>query len=173
MYKIGIIGSGPERLGNHKEVRRSIGRLIDHLSVQYGEDDVVFNINGDIGVGLWSAWACVDQDYRYHLFLPYSIEKTIIHWYDDQKISMREYYGHAHSLTICHQDSSCEDESYNQLIDASNFVVCFWAGNKQGKVFDAIKHALATNKIVLDGFNDLRLMTNHDVRKNRKIWKKE
>jgi hypothetical protein len=168
MYKIGIIGSGPERLGNHEKVRRSIGRLVDHLSIQYGEDSVVFGVEAKIGIGLWSAEECVNKECRYHLFLPYAMDATCEHWYEDQKDMLKNQYGKAYSLTICNQE-----DTHKALIDSSNFVVVYWAGNKVGKVCSAIKYALEHNKIVLDGFNDLRLMTNQDVRKNRKTWKKE
>ncbi|KKN34728.1 hypothetical protein LCGC14_0790720 [marine sediment metagenome] len=168
MYKIGIIGSGPERLDDRGKVRRSIGRLVDHLAIQYGEDSVVFSVEAKIGIGLWTAEECIDREYKYHLFLPYSLEDTCEHWYEDQQRMLKNQYDRMYSLTICNQKYT-----HKALIDSSNFIVVYWAGNKAEKVCKAIKYAFEHNKIVLDGFNDLRLMTNQDVRKNRKIWKKK
>jgi len=174
MYKIGIIGSGPERFSDQGKVRRVIGQTIDLLALQYGEDEVMFNIRSDIGVGLWAAEECIDRDYKYHLFLPYSLEKTSEHWYDDQKRMLANQYIRAHSLTISQPtlESEHKDESHDMLIDDSNFLVCFWSGAKQGAVFDTIKTALEHNRMVLDGFNELKLITNKDLRKNT-LWKKE
>jgi len=174
MYKIGIIGSGPERFSDLAKVRRAVGYTIDHLGFQYG--DVVFNIRSNIGVGLWAGEECIDREYKYHLFLPYSLEKTAEHWYDDQRNMLVKQYGMAYSLTIAHPEQSNRvhdyDESYDILIDDSNFLVCFWSGVKQGEVFDTIKCALKHNKIVVNGLDDFKLMTNKDLIKS-KTWKKE
>jgi len=173
MYKICIMGSGPERFSDHAKVRRVIGQTIDHLGYQY--QDVVFHVRGEIGTGLWAAQECLEQGYRYHLFLPYGPAETCKHWYDDQQKDLIEQYNNAYSLTICKpQDDGDggESESHKRPIDDANFVVCFWHGEKAGETADAIRYAFSRNKIVLDGFNDLRLITNKDLRKT-KTWKKD
>ena len=168
MYKIGIVGSGPEHLMEHDKIQRTAGRIIDHLGCQYGENDVVFGVEAKIGMGLWAADECIVRDYKYHLFLPYDLDTTYEHWYDEQKDTLKNQYNKAHSLTICNQDNA-----YRPLIDTSRFVVVFWAGNKNSNTCEAIKYALEHNKIVLDGLHGLQLMTNKDVRKSVKSWKKK
>jgi len=169
MYKIGIIGHGPERFDDLQKVQRLVGNTIDLLGFQYGgEDDVVFNIKGSIGVGLWSAEECIDRDYRYHLFLPYSAKKTSKHWYDDQQRQLLNQYNRAYSLTICNPDRTGNVEAYEYLTDNSNFVVCFWNGIKQGKTANTIEYAIDNNKIVLNAMNDLKLVTKRDLIRKKK-----
>lgn len=170
MYKIGIIGHGPERLEDPDKVQRLVGYTIDLLALQYGEDEIVFNIRSSIGVGLWATEECIDRDYKYHLFLPYSVEKTSEHWYEDQQQTLLNQYQRAYSLTICNPDSHGSENEHKQLIDNVNFVVCFWRGIKQGETASAIRYALENNKLVVNAMNDLKLVTNLDFRKETK-WK--
>jgi hypothetical protein len=171
MYKIGIIGSGPERFTiGHMDVRRVIGNIINTLAIQYGNDDIVFNIKSDIGVGLWASEECVNRGYKYHLFLPRSLEKTSEHWYDDQKQMLVNQYNSAYSLTISSPSSkfNYDDESYDQLIFDSNFLVCFWS-RACDSVRDVIKKAIKHNVMVLDGLNDLKLVTKEDLINKRHV----
>lgn len=163
MYKIGVIGNGPERFVFKDRVLRSIERTIDLLVYQYG--DVVFNVKAAIGVGLWVAETCFVQERKYHLFLPFRLDKTSEHWYEAQSKILAEAFNRAYSLTICHPDDTVDEHTYQRLIDESNFVVCFWAGNKSGCTADAIRYGLENNKIMLDGLNELKLLTNRDLRK--------
>ena len=161
MYKIGVVGSGPDRFGEPEAVQRTIGSTIDLLLAQYGQEEAVFGIEAAIGVGLWAGQVCMLRESKYHLYLPYTLEKTSEHWFPEQQEMLRAQYTNMYSLTICNKELVHES-----LVDSSNFIVCFWAGNKNGKTFRAIKHALKKNKIVLDAFNDLKLITNADLRKN-------
>lgn len=164
MYKIGIIGSGPERFMDHINVRRTIGKIIDILAVQYGDDKVIFNIKSDIGVGLWAPEECIDRGYKYHLFLPYSLEKTSEYWYNKQKQMLDNQYNRAYSLTISNPNSKSnhDDELYNQLIFNSSFLVCFWS-QARDSTHSAIKNALRHNVMVLNGLKELKLVTNEDL----------
>jgi len=169
MYKIGIIGHGPERLDDPDKVQRLIGLTIELLGFQYGEDDVVFNIQGAIGVGLWAAEACIEQGFKYHLFLPYSVEETSKHWYYDQQQRLLNQYNNAYSLTICKPDElTGEDFVHKSLIDQSNFVVFFWQGMKQGKTANAVKHAFSVNKLALNAMQNLELITARDFKRKKK-----
>lgn len=163
MYKIGIIGSGPERFSDPDAPRRIIHTVVDILGFQYGKDETVFNVKGNIGVGMWAVESCMELDYKYHLFLPFSLEKTCMHWYEDQREQLRRQFDHAYSITISHPDLVQDDNTYHHLVDVSNFIVCFWAGNKNGQIFSAIQHAFKKNKIVLNGLNELKLITNKDI----------
>lgn len=165
MYKIGIIGSGPERFGEPEKIRRSIDDTINLLGSEYSEQGLIFNIKGEIGVAQWAVESCLDGTQKYHLFMPFSLQKTYEHWYDDQKEKLSAHYTRAHSLTICRIDNEAVDDAYEKIVDDSNFIVCFWPGNCVGQIAEAIKYALSKNKIVLDGLNDLRLLTNQSLKK--------
>lgn len=167
MYKIGIIGHSAEHFTDSDNVRSIIERTIELLGYQYKKDQLIFSIVGETGVGLWAAQLSFDLGYKYHMFLPYPLEQTHQHWYDDQKNSLVKYCNSAYSLTTCRADSSEEDMAHKLLIDESNFTICFWIGKKQGKTYDAIKHAHKSNKLILNGLEELKLITNLDTKKRK------
>ena len=171
MYNIGIIGHSPEHFKqDHETIRRAVGHTIDLLVNQYGEDEIVFNIIGDIGVGLWAALHCLNEGYKYHLFLQYPEKDTSQHWYSDQANDLRMCYDGCFALSIGSPVPDAEEKKeYHTLVDISNFIICFWIGKKQGKTFDIIKHAIEVGRPVLHGFDNLRLITNADIRGKKNV----
>ena len=167
MYKIGIIGHGPEYFGADSEkIKRAIRDTINLLGFQYGNNDVIFNVAGEIGVGIWSLNQLYEYKFKYHLYLPYSIENTCEHWYEEQKETLRRASSKAYSITCCYpglEIKKSENNYYNFLVDNSNFVICFWIGKRQGKTYNAIRYSLENNKLILNGLNDLKLITNKDI----------
>ena len=57
MYKVGIVGHGPEEFSDHNRIERKIFKTLDLLKFQYGQDLIV-NIGSEIGVGQWAGNAC-------------------------------------------------------------------------------------------------------------------
>lgn len=165
-YKIGIIGHGPETF--HNNVDNAISNALDLLFNQY-KDNLIFNIGSNIGVEHYSIKMCIKNHYKYHLYLPTSQDITSRHWYQSQQDDLKEYFNKSNAVTIISNNLSQSSvmDSYKQLVDHSNFIVCFWVGKKQGKVADVIKYALKTNKLVLNGLDDMRLVTNNNFSKNR------
>lgn len=170
MYKIGIIGHSPEYLHSSEETGRVIEQTIDLLCFQYDVEQMVYNIIGDIGVGLMAAKVCYDRKVPCHIILPYQLEDTVEHWYKEQQDELRLYLQWTKGITICNTSVEAEDISHENLVDNSNFVVCFWNGKLQGKTFKAIEYALSSNKLILNGLNDLKLITSRDTKKKRKIY---
>ena len=172
MYKIGIVGHSPENISMPEDkVKRTIRQTIDLLNYQYNTD-VIFNVMGEIGVGLWAAEECIDlpndhdgTPFRYHIFLPYPQEMTAEYWYDDQKELLRKCCNNAYSITTCEFQRGLSGHSYQDLVFDSNFLICFWTGKKQGKTFETIRFALQNNKIVLNGLHELKLITNKNISK--------
>jgi len=172
MYKIGIIGHGPEYYSEPDHILLAIENIIDLLGFQYGES-TVFNVAGETGVGLWSAEIAFNRKIKYHIFLPYTFEQTCEHWYEEQKNILIKCCNRAFSITSCYPDKKHIDDSYKFLVDDSNFIICYWIGKKQGKTFEAIKYALETNKLVLNGLDDLKLITNLDIKNKNKNSKQK
>lgn len=171
MYKIGIIGHGPERIADKAAVKRAIRSTIDLLVNQYDDEDsgIIFNVGSNIGVDHWTIDYCLKKDVRYHLHLPAPVEEASQHWYEDQQEALARYFNNACATTLCALESTQDTiyESDQNLIDHSNFLVCFWLGIKQGRTAEAIKYALYTNKLTLNGLNDLRLLTKNDFAKRK------
>lgn len=173
MYKIGIIGHSPEYFSvpSVDEVRKIIRDNLNTLSYQYGKD-VIFNVVGEIGAGLWVAEECVvgradgGHPLNYHLYLPFPSDITSNDWYDYQKELLKKCCNNARSLTICNSKKMTENESpFEALVNDSNFIICYWTGKKQGRTFETIKYALKNNKMMLNGLNGLSLVTNKNIEK--------
>lgn len=163
MYNIGIIGSEQDRITDTNKVKHVVCETMDLLDYQYS--NMAFNIKGDIGVGIWALEHSIESNYRYNLHLPYSIENTCQYWYKSQQELLYKAYEKAYSISICQNDSSKEDEANKRIIDNSNFTICFWAGNKQGSVYDAIVYAMNNSKMVIDGLNGLKMITADDIKR--------
>lgn len=169
MYKIGIIGHGPERITDTASAKKAIYYTIDLLVNQYENDNLIFNIGSNIGVDHWAIDYCLERKIKYHLHLPAPVDRAAEHWYDEQQQALSTYFNHARSTTICSLESSKDTifESDQNLIDHSNFLVCFWRGIKQGRTAEAIKYALYANKLTLNGLDDLKLVTKNDFVKRK------
>ena len=165
MYRIGIVGHRPEYVSDRDAAMRTIDRVIDLISYQYGED-LVINIGGDIGVDQWALNSCADRGVKYHLFLPCEVGVFSDSWYNEQKVFLNERFKKSWAVTI--YSSKCnletEKETHKHIVDMSDFVICFWNGMKQGPTFDCITYALENNKLTINGSEDLKLVTNDDMR---------
>lgn len=166
MYRIGIVGHEPNRFSDRDVIMRRIDQVIDLVGYQYG-DDLAFNVCGNIGVGEWAAESCIARKYKYHLFLPCPIEITSKFWYAKQQYDLEKHYTSAYATTIGGMNYSADTmlDINARLVDSSDFIICFWVGKKQGCVFETIKYAFGKNKLVLDGANELKLITNQDTGK--------
>jgi len=161
MYKVGIIGHKPEDLSF--DAKDKLQDTLDTLVFQY-KNDLVLNIGGERGIDLWTGDYCLENNIKYHLFLPCSVEKFSEFWYDEQRIILQNQFKMARSVTICSTEISNESERDALLIDNSNFIIAFWMGKKIGRTFDAVKYALSSNKVSINGLNELKLLTNADLK---------
>lgn len=166
MYRIGIVGHTPEYIPNPDTVKTKINHVMDLIRYQYGED-LVFNIAGDIGVSEWAANTCIERKYRYHFFLPYPVEDMENLWYPEQLQAVENHFRTAWATTISFpryvHGASLELQNYQHLVDASAFVICFWKGMKAGITADTIRYALSQHKLVVNGLDDLKLITAKDT----------
>ena len=165
MYRIGIVGHRPEYVSDRDLMMRTIDRVIDLVSYQYG-DDLIINVGGDIGVSQWVLKSCGSRKIKYHLFLPCTTDVFSENWYDSQKVFLDECFKKSWAVTINSEEYNLKSEgqTYEHIVDMSDFVICFWNGMQQGPTFDSITYALKENKLTLNGFNDLKLVTNEDMR---------
>jgi uncharacterized phage-like protein YoqJ len=144
---------------------RTIDRVVDLISYQYGED-LIINVGGDIGVDQWTLKSCADRKIKYHLFLPCVVGVFSENWYDGQKEFLNEHFKKSWAVTICSAEYSkkTERETYEHIVDMSDFIICFWNGMRQGHIFNCIQYALKNNKLMVNGSDGLKLVTNDNTR---------
>jgi len=164
VYRVGVIGHSPEYYSDRDAVARAVDRTIDLIFYQYKED-LIINASGNIGVGHWAMASCLDRNIKYHIFLQCMPDIISLEWFSDQKESLNCYFKNAWSTTICEFNYKKElnEKHYEHLVDTSDFIICFWNGMKQGEVHSAIKYAFKKNKLVVDGMDQLKLITNERI----------
>jgi uncharacterized phage-like protein YoqJ len=162
MHKIGIIGHSAEYFPEKEPIKQIIENTISLINFQYGEN-LLINLDGNIGVSHWVADVCLTLGIKYHLFLPSPPEEVYKYWYEGQQQDLSKYFGSSWANTIC---SPKYNKSNNNvlLVDSSSFVICFWMGKRQGSTFDCIEYCLQTNKLVMNGLNDLKMLTSDDLK---------
>ena len=165
MYRVGIVGHRPEYIPDRDAVRRTVDRVLDLISYQYGSD-LIINVSGDTGIDQWTAEICLERVIKYHLFLACPPEILSREWYDEQQVILNKCFSNSWATTIYSEEYNydVERENYEQLIDMSDFIICFWNKMKQGPTFDCVKYSLTHNKITLNGLYDLKLITNEDIK---------
>jgi len=173
MYKVGMFGHKTGSLHVQEElIKNKVNDTLDVLKFQYGKDFII-NTDGEIGVGQTIIDHAINININYHLFLTCPIDNfnqpLYNEWTDKQKNKLLEHYSKSYSTTIRSNiyKKEFENERDKSLIDDSCFIVCFWEGKKQGRTFDLIKYALFQNRIVINGFNELKLITNMDLKKRK------
>lgn len=184
MYKVGIIGHSTENFIDQDSAARSVKRAIDLVYHQYGRlnhflnidgmieyrnDSLVINIPATLGAGLWAGLACLESKVKYHLFLPFPHEITSQFWYDGQKAELNSLFRCSYETSTQSFDTIDGDKAImatnRAVIDNSNFIIAFWEQGRVGKTADSIKYALNSNKLVLNGMEELELITNADFKK--------
>jgi hypothetical protein len=104
-------------------------------------------------------------------------EYTSINWYQEQKESLLDNFKYAHASTICWPTDTVDQNNSKRLlyekmcdthlIDNSGLIIAFWENKHQGRTFNAIKYALEKNILTLNGLNELKLITDKNIRKVR------
>lgn len=167
MHHVGIFGHKFENLKDQEKDIRKLQESIELLKYQYCSS-IVLNLGGERGLELMAGDYCVNQNIKYHLFLPQKPEVFIDQtWYDHQNNMFNKQLLNATSITICSssniRDASIDSNRDNLLIQNSNFLIAFWNGRKIGRTYDMIWSSLSNNKIVLNGFDELKLLTSQDL----------
>lgn len=166
MYKVGIIGNSIDDFTNHESVKQKVKDTVDLLSFQYGQD-LIIEMVSNTGVGDWVANYCLKNGIKYNLSLPFPTEFFKDMWYKSQSDDLNEWLQHSSSIFIASSKPNKDSfiNAYKHLVDDCNFVVYLWSGKKQGLTFSAIKYSLEQNKLSLDAFNELKLITKYDLKK--------
>ena len=169
MHNIVIVGHRAVNFHiEESKLKSKIQEVLDTLSFQYGEE-LCLNVDGETGVGLYVVQAASKLNIKYHIFLPCPIEFMGQEWFDSQRKELELCFKRAHSTTtMSNKPSAINEKGRDQcLVNYSSFLICFWEGCRQGRTFGVIKQALTTNKLVLNGLDELKMVSNIDLKKRR------
>lgn len=160
MVSIGLVAhrAGTEHF-NYELLKTKICDVIDTISYQYS--DLALNVDGEVQAGHDIIKHAKKIKIKYNLFLPAPAEVVGKNWFDAQRQQLVKYCGTANSITICSSRISKVSvwQRDKALVDSSSFIICFWEGKMNGRVYSIMKYALATNKFVLSGLDDLKMVT--------------
>lgn len=165
IYRIGIIGHRQHRIWDKDDVRRLCFQTTLTLVDQYEPNPVRLNLTGAPSAGQWFGQACAEYGISYHLFLPCDSASYVAEWNEPHREEFGRQLGGCYGLTQIGReltkDTVCG--AARALVDDSDFLVSFWEGNKSGLTYETIKYAVETSKLVLDGLEDLALITKKDL----------
>jgi hypothetical protein len=153
----------------YEQVEGHIKSVLDILKFQY-DSTLCLKVDGEIGVGQSVTKIAQELGIRYHIFLPCPIELLGGDWFEEQAKQLERDYKLAYSTTLLATeltDYSLKERDYH-MIGACSFAICFWEGKKQGRTYDLINYALHTNKLILNGLQDLQLVTKKDTKRGSK-----
>jgi uncharacterized phage-like protein YoqJ len=171
MHNIGIFGHNISDLaGDLDGAKKAVCSALDTIKIQYGKS-LSINLDGEIGIGHIAGEYAKVIKVKYHMFIPCPVELIGEEWYDEQRASLERQLNTSSATTIIgsrltKNNFTARDQ---KVIDSSSFVICFWNGKKQGRTFDMIKYSLLTNKLVLNGLNDLKLVSAVDTKPTKRV----
>ena len=174
LYKVAVIGDLPEydSISSKESVQCKVEHIIDIIQYQYGHN-LVINAAGHPHVGIFAAKKCLADNIKFHLFMPCPIEEMDEVFYGEQQADLQNVFTNAWSTTISSSNyttgPSLYHGNYKNLVDNSAFVICLWSGRKQGEVHAAMSYALSASKLLIDGMDDLKLMTKSTIYGPEKI----
>jgi uncharacterized phage-like protein YoqJ len=168
--RIAITGHRPDTflVSHYSEtlVQEKISNIIASMKRQFG-DKLVFNLGGAIGVDQWAGKACLEQDVKYHLYLPFLPGIQSKYWSEEQKTEYNNQVKKANGITIIDPSGGFDKKTYQlrniKMVDDAQFVIAFWLGKRIGGTYNCMKYGLSQSKFVLHGLDGLRILFNEDL----------
>ena len=165
MHRVAIIGHRAGTFHIDEELLKSKTMVaLEIMAFQY-DKDLVLLADGEPGVGHFAINNAKELGVKYHMFLPCPLGLVGGSWLDEQRESFKQHFNGSYSTTICSSKLTADSEVQrdHSMVDTSNFVICFWEGRHQGRTYEAIKYALKNNKLVLNGLDELKMISNNDM----------
>jgi len=165
MIQVAITGHRPDSfLVSHYDPE-TIMRIADDtvwkLKKEY-KDELCFNLGGALGADLWVGAACIKNDVRFRLYLPFHPKVQTAHWTTEQKMELNQQLQKAAGIDIMEPNPDIEYnvgryfERNQKMVDDASFVIAFWVGKRRGGTFHAMKYALNNSKFVFNALDGLR-----------------
>lgn len=174
MVQVAITGHRPDSfLVSHykpETVERIADDTVWRLKKEY-KGDLCFNLGGALGADLWVGTACIENDVKFRLYLPFHPKIQTAHWTPDQRVELDRQLQKATGIDIMEPNPDVE---YNvaryfernvKMVDDASFVVAFWVGKRRGGTFHAMQHALKNSKFVFNALDELRPLFKEDLEK--------
>lgn len=167
MIKIGIIGHSPDSFSFKKRARASIDDAITIIQRQHAQEpELMFLVNADPGIGQWACDVLIEKDLPFEVYLTQLPDKAAQDWTDKQQETFFWQLKKARAIHILAEDNSSQSciIRNKRLVSDCNWLLTFWIGKHQGNTFETMKYALDSNKMVYNGFDQLKLISNDDIK---------
>jgi uncharacterized phage-like protein YoqJ len=169
--KIAISGHGPDSfLVSHyspESIIRIASDIVCIFQREFG-DELLFNLGGAIGTDQWVGKACIEQNIKYHIFLPFQPEVQAKYWNSNQRKELDKQLKYASGINISDLSGNYDPHLYQErnkkMIDAANILVAFWVGKRKGGTYNAMRYALSQSKFVFNALNELRPIFSEDLK---------
>ena len=167
MIKIAVIGHGPEDYTHVTEIAR---RMDDALAIikrqHFPEQDVLFNVNCEPGVGQWFCSILAEYHMPYEVYISNMIDKHGLEWSDAQRDCLRQQIDRARAIHICAMANTYDARLIRnkRMVDDAQWILVFWNGSHRGITYETMLYALTNNKIVYNGIDGLHLLDNTNIK---------
>lgn len=147
-----------------------IDNTVWKLKKEY-KDDLCLNVGGAIGADLWVSTACINNNVKFKIYLPFHPKVHTKHWTSEQRAELDRQLQKANGINIIEPDPEIEYtvgkyfERNQLMIDDASFVVAFWVGKRRGGTFHAMNYALNKSKFVFNALDGLRPIFKEDLSK--------
>jgi uncharacterized phage-like protein YoqJ len=153
---IGITGHRPS--GFTSIVRAQEFATSTVIKYMNAHDSCEFILGGCIGADTWVAEACILHEINFHLRLPFPANVQGKYWSVDDMNTLLRHTAAAKSVTIVGERYASANYHIRdrQIVDQSDFIVCFWEGARKGGTFSTIKYAINSGKKVFNAMNEFQ-----------------
>lgn len=172
MVQVAITGHRPDSfLVSHYEpsaIMRIADDTVWRLKKEYKED-LCFNLGGALGADLWVGSACIENNVKFRLYLPFHPSVQTAHWTTEQRAELDRQLQVATGIDIMEPNPDIEYnvaryfERNQKMVDEASFVIAFWVGKRRGGTYHAMKCALKSSKFVFNALDDLRPIFTEDL----------
>lgn len=168
---IAISGHRPDAfLVSHYEnstIERIIDDILWKLNKEY-ERELVLNLGGALGIDMWVGAACIENNIKYNIYLPFHPSVFTKYWKDEQKKELNRQLEKANKIHIIEPRMEFDYYKYmernKKMIDDAKFLVAFWVGKRKGGTYNSIEYALKCSKFVFNGMNELKPVFKEELR---------
>ncbi len=167
MIKIAVVGHSPDSFANVKSIAYAIDNAVALIQQQHKqENDFIFLLNGNPGVGQWFVNTLIEKELPYEIFLSSPPEDTSAYWSDEQREKFMFQLNKTKAIHVFDAGNTYESciKRDRAMIDASQWVLVFWNDKHQGFTYFAMEYAIHNNKIVYNGINDLELISSEKLK---------
>lgn len=164
MVKVCVLGHSPDEFTCHEKIQHVIDDVVVVLKRQYS-GQLELNTTCEPGVGHWLVQKAIEHNIKYNVYIAGPPNEQSKYWTNEQQSNFIKYLDSAASIHVEYENISpiLLNKRNIKMIDNSQWILVFWNGRHQGFTYNAIEYAISSNKIVLNGLDNLKMILSENI----------